>query len=89
MDITQTFYDNMASRYDKLFLDWNATTQEVPIWKRSLLTVEEAALYSGIGRNKLRSLTDKDDCPFVLWIGRKRLIKREVLDEYIRQAFSI
>lgn len=62
---------------------------EVPIWKRSLLTVEEAALYSGIGRNKLRSLTDKDDCPFVLWIGRKRLIKREVLDEYIRQAFSI
>ena len=62
---------------------------EVPIWKRSLLTIEEAALYSGIGRNKLRSLTDKDDCPFVLWIGRKRLIKREVLDEYIRQAFSI
>ena len=28
MDITQTFYDNMASQYDKLFLDWNATTQE-------------------------------------------------------------
>ena len=28
MDITQTFYDNMASRYDKLFLDWNATTHE-------------------------------------------------------------
>ena len=24
MDITQTFYDNMASQYDKLFLDWNA-----------------------------------------------------------------
>ena len=22
------FYDNMASQYDKLFLDWNATTQE-------------------------------------------------------------
>jgi len=28
MDITQTFYDNMASQYDKLFLDWNATTHE-------------------------------------------------------------
>ena len=25
MDITQTFYDNMATQYDKLFLDWNAT----------------------------------------------------------------
>ena len=22
MDITRTFYDSLASRYDKLFLDW-------------------------------------------------------------------
>ena len=28
MNITQTFYDNMASQYDKLFLDWQAATQE-------------------------------------------------------------
>ena len=28
MNITQTFYDDMASQYDKLFLDWQATTQE-------------------------------------------------------------
>ena len=28
MNITQTFYDNLASQYDKLFLDWQATTQE-------------------------------------------------------------
>ena len=28
MGITQTFYDNLASHYDKLFLDWHATTQE-------------------------------------------------------------
>lgn len=28
MDITQTFYDNLASQYDKLFLDWQATTHE-------------------------------------------------------------
>ena len=28
MDIIQTFYDNMASRYDKLFLDWQATVRE-------------------------------------------------------------
>ena len=28
MGITQTFYDNLASHYDKLFLDWNATTLE-------------------------------------------------------------
>ena len=28
MDITQTFYDNMATQYDKLFMDWQATTHE-------------------------------------------------------------
>ena len=28
MDITQTFYDQLASQYDKLFLDWTATTHE-------------------------------------------------------------
>ena len=28
MDITQTFYDNMASQYDKLFADWQTATKE-------------------------------------------------------------
>ena len=28
MDIIQTFYDTLAAQYDKLFADWQATTQE-------------------------------------------------------------
>lgn len=28
MNITQKFYDNIASHYDKLFFDWKATTKE-------------------------------------------------------------
>ncbi len=28
MNITQSFYDNMASQYDKLFLDWDASVEE-------------------------------------------------------------
>ena len=28
MDITQTFYDNLAPQYDKLFQDWQAATKE-------------------------------------------------------------
>ena len=31
MSIIQKFYDSMASHYDKLFLDWKATTGEQPI----------------------------------------------------------
>lgn len=49
---------------------------QVPIWQKSNLTIEEAAEYSGIGRNKLRQLSDDEKCPFVLWVGSKRLIKR-------------
>jgi len=28
MDITQTFYNNLAAQYDKLFLDWQTTVQK-------------------------------------------------------------
>ncbi len=56
---------------------------------KSNLTLEEAAAYSGIGINKLRSMTDSDECKFVLWNGTKRLIKRRKLDEYLDKAFSI
>lgn len=28
MNITQTFYDNLAEQYDKLFMDWQAATRE-------------------------------------------------------------
>lgn len=28
MNITQTFYDNLAEKYDKLFQDWNSATHE-------------------------------------------------------------
>jgi len=61
----------------------------VPIWEKSNLTLEEAAAYSGIGINKLRKLTDDDNCQFVLWIGTKRLIKRKRLDEYTDRAYSL
>ena len=26
-DITQNFYDSMASQYDKFYLDWQSTTR--------------------------------------------------------------
>jgi excisionase family DNA binding protein len=63
--------------------------KEVPVWEKSNLTLEEAAAYSGIGIHKLRELSDKEDCEFVLWIGTKRLLKRRKLDEYIERAYSI
>ena len=62
---------------------------EIPVWEKSNLTLEEAAAYSGIGIYKLRKMSDSESCPFVLWIGSKRLIKRRKLDEYIDRMYSI
>ena len=61
----------------------------VPIWEKTNLTLEEAAAYSGIGINKLRKLSDDENCSFVLWIGSKRLIKRRKLDEYTEKSYSL
>lgn len=63
--------------------------KDVPIWEKSNLTLEEAAAYSGIGINKLRSLSDSEHCQFVLWVGSKRLIKRRKLDEYTERMYSL
>lgn len=63
--------------------------KEVPIWEKSNLTLEEAAAYSGIGINKLRKLSDDEQCRFVIWIGSKRLIKRRQLDEFTEKMYSL
>lgn len=53
------------------------------------LTIEEAASLYNIGEHKLRELTNNDSCNFVLYVGRKRLIKRKQFDDYLAKSFSI
>ena len=63
--------------------------KRIPIWEKLNLTLTEAAEYSNIGINKLREISDQDNCPFVLWVGNKRLIKRKPFDAYLERAYSI
>lgn len=53
------------------------------------LTIDEATAYTGIGRDKLYEMTSQEKCPFVLWVGNRRMIKRRVFDEYIEKMYSI
>lgn len=66
-----------------------ANDVRIPIWEKVTLTIDEAVAYSGIGRDKLRFLTEQDACTFVIWIGRRRLIKREKFEEFLKEAYSI
>ena len=61
----------------------------VPRWERMNLTLEEAAAYTGIGTDKLRELSNRESCDFVLWVGTKRLLKRKQLEEFLIKSFSI
>lgn len=63
--------------------------ESINIKDKPMLTIDEAALLYNIGVHKLRELTDDDNCSFVLYVGRKRLIKRKQFDDYIGRAFSI
>ena len=63
--------------------------QEVPINQKLALTIEEAAEYSNIGICKIKELARQPNCPFVLYVGRKKLIKRKEFEEYIRNAIEI
>ncbi len=60
---------------------------EMPIWEKFNLTVDEAALYFNIGKNRLRELLEEPECSFALNIGnKKKLIKRKKFEQYIEKT---
>ena len=63
--------------------------EKIPIWQKANLTLEEAAMYFGIGIHKLREISNSENCNFVLKKKKKRLIKRKLLENYLENTFSI
>ena len=61
----------------------------VPICDKVTLTIEEAAEYSNIGQNKLSSLLKQPGCPFVLYVGTKKLVKRKEFERFIAENVEI
>ena len=63
--------------------------QEVPICEKMLLTIKEAAMYSNIGINRIDSMLREEGCPFVLFVGSKKLVKRREFEVYIAERFAV
>ena len=63
-----------------------------PIWKKYMLTVDEAVLHFGIGENKIMMLisdkVDSDYC-FTVQVGNKSLINRHKFEEFLNQTTSL
>lgn len=61
----------------------------VPIHLKMTLTIKEAAEYSNIGINKIDSMLRQLNCPFVLYVGTRKLVKRREFEDYIRREITI
>lgn len=53
--------------------------------KKVLLTVNEFAEYLGIGKTKAREIVQNPTCKFVVRVGRRVFIHKELLDEELRK----
>ena len=70
----------------------NKTNQQdmrLPIDRKMLLSIREAAEYSNIGINKLSEMLRSPNCTFVLYVGNKKLVKRTAFEEYLKNKRSI
>lgn len=61
----------------------------VPIENKLALTIQEAAEYSNIGQNKISKLLNTPNCPFVLFVGTKKLVKRREFETFISNKVEI
>lgn len=61
----------------------------LPIDRKLALTIKEAAEYSNIGINKINSLLRSPNCPFVLFVGTKKLVKRKEFEEFVGRKLVI
>ena len=61
----------------------------LPIDRKMLLSIREAAEYSNIGINKIDEMLKQPNCPFVLYVGTKKLVKRKAFEEFIEGRVAI
>ena len=65
------------------------TINTTPTHLKRTLTIKEAAEYSNIGINKIDSMLRTPNCPFVLFVGTKKLVKRREFEDYIQSRTHI
>ena len=64
-------------------------SESVPIHLKLTLSIKEASEYSNIGINKIDAMLKHPNCPFVLYVGSKKLVKRKEFELYISSKVII
>lgn len=61
----------------------------IPVERKINLTIAEAAEYSNIGQNRIEKLLKSPNCPFVLYVGTKKLVKRKEFEQFLSDAIEL
>lgn len=62
---------------------------EIPLWEKYTLTLNEASQYFGIGYKKLSKFVDEHENEnFILWNGSRAHIKRVLFEKYIDEKLT-
>jgi len=80
---------NSEYKESEIYRKEQAAVQTIPISQKVTLTIKEAAEYSNIGINKLEALLRSPRCPFVLYVGKKKLVKRKEFEKFISENVEI
>ena len=70
-------------------MNQNQQATNLPIDRKMLLSFREADEYSNIGINKIDEMLKQPNCPFVLYVGTKKLVKRKAFEEFIEGRVAI
>ena len=66
------------------------TANEIPIWQKYTLSIEEAAEYFRIGQKRLRQMVaDNPSADYILLNGNRVQIKRKLFEDYIDTATTV
>lgn len=61
----------------------------LPIDRKYLLSIPEAAEYTNIGQNKINELLKEPRCSFVLFVGKKKLVKRTEFENWLSDRIEL
>ena len=62
---------------------------KLPYNQRLCISIEEAAEYSNIGQNRISEMLRMPRCPFVLYVGKKKLVKRKEFERFIEDSIEL
>jgi len=63
---------------------------DIPVWRRYVLTIVEAAMYYHIGERKLREIVDEHpNAEFFIMNGNRVLIKKSKFEEFLDDAMVV